>query len=76
MPIFRKTLALGFLTRFWGLAAPRLGLPKLAVAMQGLPDLEELATSTVERPVTSGQQDLENVAIKHPSATRSRTCLL
>lgn len=66
MPIFRKTLALGFLTRFWGLAAPRLGLPKLATALELLPDLEELATSTVERPTTTGQQDLENVAIKQP----------
>ncbi|SPO26453.1 probable xanthine dehydrogenase [Ustilago trichophora] len=66
MPIFRKTLALGFMTRFWGLAAPRLGLPKLSMALASLPDLEELATSTVERPVTSGQQDLENVAIKQP----------
>ncbi|SNX84972.1 probable xanthine dehydrogenase [Melanopsichium pennsylvanicum] len=64
MPIFRKTLALGFLTRFWGLSAPRLGLPKLATATEALSDLEELATSTVERPVTSGQQDLENVTIK------------
>ncbi len=33
------------------------------MAMQ---DLEELATSTVERPVTSGQQDLENVVVKQP----------
>ncbi|GAC99094.1 xanthine dehydrogenase/oxidase [Pseudozyma hubeiensis SY62] len=66
MPVFRKTLALGFLTRFWGLAAPRLGLPKLATALSALPDLEELATSTVDRPATSGQQDLENVAIKQP----------
>ncbi|EST04997.1 Aldehyde oxidase/xanthine dehydrogenase, molybdopterin binding [Kalmanozyma brasiliensis GHG001] len=66
MPVFRKTLALGFLTRFWGLAAPRLGLPKLATALASLPDLEELATSTVERPVTSGQQDLEDVVIKQP----------
>ncbi|KAJ1026109.1 hypothetical protein NDA18_003768 [Ustilago nuda] len=66
MPIFRKALALGFVTRFWGLAAPRLGLPKLKSAHATLPDLEELATSTVERPVTSGLQDLENVAIKQP----------
>ncbi len=66
MPVFRKTLALGFLTRLWGLAAPRLGLPKLAAAIEALPDLEELATSTVDRPVTKGLQDLENVAIKQP----------
>ncbi|KAI3481440.1 hypothetical protein L1887_56142 [Cichorium endivia] len=66
MPVFRKTLAVGFLTRLWGLAAPRLGLPKLAAAIEALPDLEELATSTVDRPVTKGLQDLENVAIKQP----------
>ena len=66
MPVFRKTLALGFLTRFWGLAGPRLGLSKLESVLPGMHDLEELATSTVERPVTSGYQDLENVAIKQP----------
>lgn len=65
MPVFRKSLALGFLTRFWGLAAPRLGLEK-PVILDSLPDLDDLATSTLERTVTQGMQDFENVAIKQP----------
>ncbi|PWZ00249.1 putative xanthine dehydrogenase [Testicularia cyperi] len=65
MPVFRKSLALGFLTRFWALAAPRLGL-QTKLAIDSLPDLDDLATATLHRSVTRGMQDLENVAIKQP----------
>ncbi|EPQ25875.1 uncharacterized protein PFL1_06549 [Pseudozyma flocculosa PF-1] len=85
MPVYRKSLALGFLARFWGIVhkelAQRLGeggeadATKTATApatgSAGLGPwtsarLEEMAASTLTRPVTHGSQDFEDVAVKQP----------
>ncbi|KAN0059894.1 hypothetical protein ACQY0O_008469 [Thecaphora frezii] len=68
MAVYRKSLALGFLARFWSIAHKQLGVapPAQGAAIAGLPDFDELASSTLTRPVTRGSQDFEDVAVKQP----------
>ncbi|PWN47782.1 putative xanthine dehydrogenase [Violaceomyces palustris] len=66
MPVFRKSLALGFLARFWGRITKQLSLE---FSSETVPSLEELAEAHLERGVTKGSQDFEDVAVKQPSGS-------
>lgn len=63
MAVYRKSLALGFLAKFFGEIVTELGIasPENETWLQGL---ASLATSDVERPVTRASQDYEKVDVK------------
>lgn len=76
MAVYRKSLALGFLTKFFSEVASELDLQSKnsevdSEAKPLLSRFEQLASSHLSRPITRGSQDYENVVVKSKNASGS-----
>ncbi|KAE8233031.1 hypothetical protein CF326_g1933 [Tilletia indica] len=60
MPAYRKSLALGFFTRFWTDVSLALGV---TLPSAGLKAMDQIVSAVLERDVTRGEQDLEEVRV-------------
>ncbi|CAD6923331.1 unnamed protein product [Tilletia controversa] len=60
MPAYRKSLALGFFTRFWTDISLALSV---SLPSAGLKAMDQIVSAVLERGVTRGEQDLEEVRV-------------